>query len=327
MKGWVYIITNPSMPNVLKVGCSKNDPKLRAEQFNTGAPNDYIVEYDALVDYPNKVEKEAHILLKDYDKKKEWFNCDISIAIIAIRQATNYSVMHEFIRAKEEIELEIKQLDELIAWADENKFSENTFPRNRQAILAITKLNLWHEQLTELPEAIGILKNLTKLTLTDTQVKKLPNAIGKLINLTVLDLQMNQLIELPESIGNLNNLTRLYLYSNQLTEIPESIGKLTNLTKLSISDNQLTVVPNFISNLKKLTDLDLSSNEIVEIPDFIGNLLNLTYLRFSENKITHLPKSINQLYLTLFDIRWNNIKSLPSELNHLRDAIESADFY
>jgi hypothetical protein len=108
MKGWVYVITNPSMPNVLKVGCSKNDPKLRAEQFNTGAPDDYIVEYDALVDHPTKVEKEAHALLQDYGKKKEWFNCDIHVAVSAIRQAANYSVMHEFFKQREEIEFETK---------------------------------------------------------------------------------------------------------------------------------------------------------------------------------------------------------------------------
>lgn len=160
MKGWVYIITNPSIPNVLKVGCSKNDPKLRAEQFNTSAPDNYIVEYDALVDNFNKVEKESHILLNDYDKKKEWFSCNVSVAVIAIRQASNYSTMHEFFGAKEEIELEIKQLDELIAWANENKLSEDIFPRNRQAILAMTKLSLWCEQLTKIPESIGVLKKL-----------------------------------------------------------------------------------------------------------------------------------------------------------------------
>jgi hypothetical protein len=327
MKGWVYIITNPSIPNVLKVGCSKNDPKLRAEQFNTGAPDDYVVEYDALVDGFHKIEKESHFLLKDYNKNKEWFNCDISIAILAIRQAANYSVMHEFLRAKKEIELEIKQLDELIAWADENKFSEDTFPRNRQAILAMTKLNLWNEHLTEVPEAIGILKKLTKLTLQHSQVKRLPDSIGKLTNLNKLNLQGNQLVELPESIGNLKNLTKLYLWENNLTGLPESMGNLTQLTMLWLADNQLTIVPNFISNLKKLTDLNLSYNEITEIPDFIGSLLNLEELRLSANKITHLPKSISQLYLTLFDIGGNNIKYLPSEFNRFKDAMDAADFY
>lgn len=100
MKGWVYIITNPSIPNVLKVGWSKNDPKLRAEQFNTGAPDNYIVEYDALVDEPDKIEKQAHSLLEEHDKKKEWFRCDISIAVMAIRESANYSIMHEFFREK-----------------------------------------------------------------------------------------------------------------------------------------------------------------------------------------------------------------------------------
>ncbi|MFI3218254.1 MAG: DUF1566 domain-containing protein [Methylococcales bacterium] len=109
MKGWVYIITNPSMPNVLKVGCSKSDPKLRAQQFNTGAPDNYIVEYDALVDNPDKIEKSAHFLLKEHDKKKEWFRCDVYIAVMAIRESVNYSIMHEYFREKKEIESQIER--------------------------------------------------------------------------------------------------------------------------------------------------------------------------------------------------------------------------
>jgi len=33
--GYVYILSNPSMPNMVKIGRSQNDPKLRAANLQT----------------------------------------------------------------------------------------------------------------------------------------------------------------------------------------------------------------------------------------------------------------------------------------------------
>ena len=47
MKGWVYIITNKSMPNLVKVGFSTKDPQTRADDmYSTGVPHPYVVEYE-----------------------------------------------------------------------------------------------------------------------------------------------------------------------------------------------------------------------------------------------------------------------------------------
>ncbi len=94
MKGWVYIITNKAMPNLLKVGFSTKDPESRANELHTtGVPHRFVVEYDVLVNKPRDVEQKAHILLNAYSENKEWFRCDIATAIIAIRQAANDSII------------------------------------------------------------------------------------------------------------------------------------------------------------------------------------------------------------------------------------------
>lgn len=99
MKGWVYIITNKAMPNILKIGYSTKDPEIRANDLHTtGVPYRYVVEYDALVDHPNKVEQIAHSLLYEFNVRKEWFNCDITTAINGIRKAANYTIIHESIK-------------------------------------------------------------------------------------------------------------------------------------------------------------------------------------------------------------------------------------
>ncbi len=96
MKGWVYILSNKAMPNLVKVGFSTKDPELRANELHTtGVPYRFVVEYDALVNEPRDVEQKTHVLLKAYHENKEWFRCDIATAIIAIRQATNGTIILE----------------------------------------------------------------------------------------------------------------------------------------------------------------------------------------------------------------------------------------
>lgn len=96
MKGWVYILSNKAMPNLVKVGFSTKDPESRANELHTtGVPHRFVVEYDALVNEPFRIEQKAHILLKTYHENKEWFRCNITTAIIAIRQAANGSIILE----------------------------------------------------------------------------------------------------------------------------------------------------------------------------------------------------------------------------------------
>lgn len=46
VRGWVYVISNESMPGVVKVGYSFKDPKERAEELAyTGAPTPYLVHF------------------------------------------------------------------------------------------------------------------------------------------------------------------------------------------------------------------------------------------------------------------------------------------
>lgn len=85
MKGWVYIISNKAIPGVIKVGYSTKDPSLRAAELGTGAPVPYQVEYEALVDNPRQIEKLAHEMLAFVNAGKEWFECDVGIALKAIK--------------------------------------------------------------------------------------------------------------------------------------------------------------------------------------------------------------------------------------------------
>ncbi len=96
MKGWVYIITNKSMPNLLNIGFSNNDPVLKSEELNKSEiPHPYIVEYDALVNEPKEIAQKIQAILSHCHENKGWFRSDVPKAIIAIRQAAADSIIVE----------------------------------------------------------------------------------------------------------------------------------------------------------------------------------------------------------------------------------------
>lgn len=99
--GWVYIITNRSMPNLVKVGFTTKEPELRAKELkHTGSPHPYKVVFDIYTAHPRAVEKKAHRLLLTKREGKEWFRCSISTTIEALRSATSGLEIQENVRGQ-----------------------------------------------------------------------------------------------------------------------------------------------------------------------------------------------------------------------------------
>lgn len=84
--GWVYAISNKAMPGIVKIGFTTKAPEERANMLGReGMPHPYIVEYAALVDYPQSVEEHVHEQLAEYKERKEWFRCGTEKAVAAIQ--------------------------------------------------------------------------------------------------------------------------------------------------------------------------------------------------------------------------------------------------
>lgn len=87
IRGWVYIIVNKAIKDLIKIGYSSKDPSIRASDFEgTGVPHKYRVVYDALVDDPYQIEQIVHADLKRFNEDKEWFNCSVHQGIESIRR-------------------------------------------------------------------------------------------------------------------------------------------------------------------------------------------------------------------------------------------------
>lgn len=86
IRGWVYVITNKAMPNLVKIGFSTKDPVLRAlELAGSGSPHPFVVVFDVMVEGPRDVEQAAQKRLAHLKEGKEWFRCSIDDAIKAVR--------------------------------------------------------------------------------------------------------------------------------------------------------------------------------------------------------------------------------------------------
>jgi len=90
MKGYVYILTNPSMPGVFKIGRSKNGGRARAvDLYTTGVPTCFDVLTEILVEDCVLTESFIHESLGEFrvNASREFFRCDPEQAVEALFSA------------------------------------------------------------------------------------------------------------------------------------------------------------------------------------------------------------------------------------------------
>jgi hypothetical protein len=85
--GWLYLLTNPAMPGLVKVGMTTRSPEERAHELaSTGVPMAFDVEAAWPVDDVRSAEREAHAALSGHrvDGAREWFRLSVPQAIDAL---------------------------------------------------------------------------------------------------------------------------------------------------------------------------------------------------------------------------------------------------
>ena len=87
MEGSVYVLTNPAMPNMVKIGKTTRDVELRlADLYSTGVPLPFECEYAAKVKDVDKTEKAFHTAFEPsrVNPKREFFNINPEQAIAVL---------------------------------------------------------------------------------------------------------------------------------------------------------------------------------------------------------------------------------------------------
>jgi Leucine-rich repeat (LRR) protein len=175
--------------------------------------------------------------------------------------------------------------------------------------------------LTKVSPEIRALRALRTLDLGHNQIAELPEAIGDLTALSdFLYLHDNRLASLPASFGQLKMLRYLNISDNQFSVFPECITHMRGLVELRITDNQLSSLPESIADLPRLRELHLGNNQLLTLPSSIGVLSELRQIDLRGNPIETLPASLASLpRLEKLDLRWVNTLKVPEWFSAIED--------
>ena len=109
MEGAVYVLTNPAMPNMVKIGKTTRNVELRlADWYSTGVPLPFECEYAAKVKDVDKTEKAFHTAFSPnrVNPKREFFNIDPEQAIAVLELMAIEDVTPSVQKEAENVDLE-----------------------------------------------------------------------------------------------------------------------------------------------------------------------------------------------------------------------------
>ncbi|NWW86186.1 LRCH1 protein, partial [Rhynochetos jubatus] len=156
--------------------------------------------------------------------------------------------------------------------------------------VSLETLNLYHNCIKIIPDAIINLQMLTYLNLSRNQLASLPACLCGL-PLKVLIASNNKLGSLPEEIGQLKQLMELDVSCNEITALPQQIGQLKSLKELNVRRNYLEVLPQELVQLP-LVKFDFSCNKVLVIPICFRKMAQLQVLLLENNPLQSPPAQI-----------------------------------
>jgi len=91
LAGFLYLLVNPSMGDLVKVEKTKRNPKDRAKELGavTGIPTPFILVFDISVEDCDRAERFVHQRLEEYrvSSNREFFRAEPSLAIRIMLEA------------------------------------------------------------------------------------------------------------------------------------------------------------------------------------------------------------------------------------------------
>ena len=216
----------------------------------------------------------------------------------------------------------------------------------------LIKLDLSHQDITDIPEDIFTLTKLKILGLDSNNIWEISDKITQLTALEVLDLSHNQLVEIPAVLSKMPHLKVIETMGNPILgsgllpkvemrrqEVKKRIQEAKNnhSEELDLSDCGLTTIPAQVlqmSNLKRLIlgryykkeDDFRHRNYISSLPGKINRLNHLQYLDLTGNALTTLPDEFSTLNsLQSLNLSQNQLRKVPKVLYKLKFNLKSLD--
>lgn len=161
----------------------------------------------------------------------------------------------------------------------------------------VTKLNLFMNELTALPDFISVLHKLEVLEAGCNPLQSIhADVFAKLPQLTEVDIGFSELLmTLPDTFDNIPNLRILHMGNNRIEELPPSLYTCHQLEQLHVYGNCVKQLDVKLGSLTNLRILNVGRNQIKQLPDSLGECAKLEVLHAYENCLSRLPSSIVKL--------------------------------
>jgi internalin A len=189
----------------------------------------------------------------------------------------------------------------------------------------ITKIDLSHAELTQLPIEIYRIEDVEELILDGNELKDLLPGLGAMNKLTTVNLSRNQLKKVPPALAEVGSLHELDLSENKFKKkygIWEDLKGLPGLKTLNLRGNSIGPPPEDLSVLSSLETLNLSgvslNDKLGSMVKPLGTIPSLSALDLSNCKISEIPDEMLDLVgLKSIDLSYNKLEEVPTKLNRL----------
>ena len=174
MLGFIYIMSNPAHSGLLKIGQTGKDPEERRKELgSTGVVQDFVLEYRALSEDYESLEREIHRALANVrtNPKKEFFNISVPEAVNKIREISGNRIESDkvFYVSPEELQ-RIKDEKQKILAKIEAKIEKRK--KEREQIAEKERKQRFKESLQKL-DAISIQKKTEEIEKLKIEKEKL----------------------------------------------------------------------------------------------------------------------------------------------------------
>eukprot|EP00884_Botryococcus_braunii_P017197 jgi/Botrbrau1/4160/Bobra.0192s0028.1 len=215
--------------------------------------------------------------------------------------------------------LEVLQID-----ASDRSQGLRQLPEELGLLKNLRKLELYcQEGITYLPDSISKLERLEEVVLEELDISALPPGISTLTNLrslTVETITGSEPLEIPFAFSHLKGLSELNLRAVNLVTLPDPILMVTSLISVDLSRNG-AFTPAALAGLSTLTNLRellLEKCGLLAVPPQLGHLQRLEKLSLSYNRLQDLPEEMEHLqHLRQFDISCNRLKNVPKAIQKM----------
>lgn len=178
------------------------------------------------------------------------------------------------------------------------KLDDCTITRPSEFLAQLSKkkylkyLDLNECKIIDVPDNIGLLKNLVELRINQDSIGFISDSIGSLIHLEYLSLNGN-ISSFPESIGNLSAMKEIDLSGNPIAQFPPQIYKMKLIQSINLTFTNISEVPIELAKLKYLRKICLVNTKVQE---------EITEGKFLEWQISELKKKSNiRVFFNFYD--------------------------